>query len=63
MSTTRHIALGLVLLAALALAAERSEAGAAPSPEAIITALMSDRDSDDSWPPTSGPTNPSGSWH
>jgi hypothetical protein len=60
MSTTRHIALGLVLLAALALAGERGAAGTTPPPDEMVTALTSDRDAGDGRPPTTGPTNPTG---
>ena len=60
MSTIRHIALGVALLAALALAAVLGVARAAPSPDATVTALTSDRDMEGGWPPTTGPTNPAG---
>ena len=60
MSTTRHIVLSVALLAALALAAVFGVARATPAPDAIVTALTSDRDTDDGWPPTTGPTNPAG---
>jgi hypothetical protein len=61
MSTTRHIVLGVALLAVLALTAVLGVARAAPSPDGmIVTAMTSDRDSDDGWPPTTGPTNPAG---
>jgi hypothetical protein len=60
MSTTRHTALGVALLTALALVAGLGEARATPSPDATVTALTSDRDADDGGPPTTGPTNPAG---
>jgi hypothetical protein len=63
MSSTIPIALGVTLLAALALAGGRSEAATAPSSDEIVTASISDRVSDDGAPPTTGPTNPSGPWH
>jgi hypothetical protein len=60
MSTTKHIVLGVALLAVLALAAVLGVARATPSPGGMVTAMTSDRDSDDGWPPTTGPTNPAG---
>jgi hypothetical protein len=60
MSNNRHLVLAMALIAALALAAVWGAAGAAPSPHATVTALTSDRDSEGGWPPTTGPTNPSG---
>jgi hypothetical protein len=62
MSNSRHLSLGLALLAALALAAQRAEAGTTrtQSPDEVVTALSSDRDGGDGRPPTTGPTNPAG---
>jgi hypothetical protein len=58
MSTSRHLALSLALLAALALAVQRAEASTIQEPDAVVIALSPDRD--DGRPPTTGPTNPSG---
>ena len=60
MSTTRQIALGAALLAALALAAVWGVGAATPPLGATATALTSDRDTDSGRPPTTGPTNPAG---
>jgi hypothetical protein len=58
MSTTRHMALSLALLAALAVATAARGAATTPSSDAVVTTLSSL--SDDGRPPTTGPTNPTG---
>jgi hypothetical protein len=58
MSNSKQLALGLALVVALALAAQRAAPGTTHRPDEIVTALASDRD--DGRLPTTGPTNPSG---
>jgi hypothetical protein len=60
MSTTRHVALSLAVLTALALAAGRA-AATTPTTAAAeeVTFLSIDRILGDGRPPTTGPTNPS----